>query len=81
MASFQITTCMLKDQTILASYIHPLTKKKVRKTFASGRQAQEYKTKIESQFNSTDINSYIDLNLEELMILFMNDKPFAINFF
>lgn len=75
MPSFSITTCVLKDQTVLTSYIHPLTKKKVRKTFASGLQAQEYKIKIESQFNATDINSYLDLTLEELMILFMNDKP------
>jgi site-specific recombinase XerC len=75
MSTFQVSTCVLKDRTILASYVHPLTKKKIRKTFASSIQADEYKSKIENAFCGGDTRSYLDLTLEELMILFMNDKP------
>jgi integrase len=75
MATFQVNTCSLKDGTILASYIHPLTKRKFRKTFSSAIQANEYKSKIENQFTGVDFTSYRDMNLEELMILFMHEKP------
>lgn len=71
----KISTCVLKDQTILASYIHPLTKRKIRKTFASSIAANDYKAKIENKFNAADITSYRDSTLEELMILFLHEKP------
>lgn len=75
MSTFQVNTCTLKDRTILASYVHPLTKRKVRKTFASNILAAEYKSKIENRFSGIDLNSYRDLSLEELMVLFMHEKP------
>jgi site-specific recombinase XerD len=70
-----VTTCTLKDRSILASYIHPLTKRKVRKTFSSLFEADDYKKRIESKFAAGDVQSYRDLPLEELMILFMHEKP------
>ena len=75
MANFHVITCTLKDQTILASYVHPLTKRKIRKTFASTIHANEYKMRIENKFSACNIDTYRDLPLEELMILFMHDKP------
>lgn len=71
----QINTCMLKDGTMLASYIHPLTRRKIRRTFASVIQANDYKSKIENKFCAVDITSYGNMTLEELMILFLNEKP------
>jgi site-specific recombinase XerD len=75
MPTFEVNTCQLKDGTVLASYIHPLTKRRVRRTFASVFQASEYKTKIENTFTGVDITTYRNLTLEELMILFMHEKP------
>lgn len=75
MGAFQVNNYTLKDGTVLASYIHPLTRRKVRKTFATAIEANEYKTKIENKFNGIDLNSYRDLTLEELMILFFHEKP------
>lgn len=60
---------------MLASYIHPLTKRKIRRTFASVNLANEYKSKIENRFGAADISSYGDMTLEELMILFLHEKP------
>ncbi|MGE0761877.1 MAG: tyrosine-type recombinase/integrase [Bdellovibrionales bacterium] len=71
----QVNTCMLKDGTMLASYTHPLTKRKVRRTFASVLQANEYKLKIENQFCAADLTSYCNMTLEELMVLFLSEKP------
>ena len=75
MLNFYVNTCLLKDRTILVSFIHPLTKRKVRKTFASSIEASEYKQKIESKFTSNCVDGYRELTLEELMILFMHEKP------
>lgn len=60
---------------MLASYIHPLTKRKVRRTFASSLQANEYKAKIENRFSANNLATYREMALEELMILFMNQRP------
>jgi integrase len=75
MSQFKINTCTLRDETVLVSYVHPLTKRKVRKTFASSIQAGEYRVRVEQQFSASDIDRYRDLTLEELMILFMHEKP------
>lgn len=66
---------MLKDGTVLASYIHPLTKRKIRRTFATLIQANEYKAKIESDFDPRDLSKCHDMTLEELTILFLNERP------
>jgi integrase len=73
--NLQITTCQLKDRTILASFVHPLTKRKVRKAFASQIEANQYRSRIENTFSGTDVESYRDLTLEEMMVLFMQDRP------
>jgi integrase/recombinase XerD len=75
MGKFQVSTCVLKDRTIVASYVHPLTKRKVRKTFASRYEADTYKAKIENRFTGCDLENYRDLMIEELMILFLQEKP------
>ncbi|NJM09636.1 MAG: tyrosine-type recombinase/integrase [Bdellovibrionaceae bacterium] len=75
MANTQVNTCMLKDGTMLASYVHPLTKRKVRRTFASVLQVNEYKAKIENKFFAADLTSYGVMTLEELMIFLLNDRP------
>lgn len=72
---FEVSANALKDGTILASYIHPLTRRRIRKTFASALQANDYKSRIESQFTSNCIETYRDLTVEELMILFLNERP------
>src|ERR1041385_177458 len=72
---FQINTCALKDGTVLVSYIHPLTKRRTRKTFALATEAAEYKRKIESKFNGLHLQNYRDMTLEDLMILFLNERP------
>lgn len=71
----QVNTCMLKDGTMLASYIHPLTKRKIRQTFASVIQASEFKAKIENELNALDISRSRNMTLEELTILFLNERP------
>jgi len=75
MNSFQVSLCVLKDQSTLASYVHPLSKRKIRKTFISGVEADEYKKRIENQLNRTDFRGYRDFTLEDLTILFLNENP------
>ncbi len=72
---FKSTRALSETGPFFVSYIHPLTRRKIRKTFASNIQANEYRGRIESQFTGVDITSYRDLTLEELMILFMHEKP------
>lgn len=74
MNALQVRTFLMKDHTVLASYIHPLTKRKCRKTFASSIEAEGYKRKIESEFSVED-RGYSDMTLEDLIILFMHEKP------
>ena len=75
MSTFQVITCILKDKTILVSCVHPLTKRKMRKTFASIIEANEYRLTLESRFNIVNIQSYRGLTLEELTVLFMRENP------
>lgn len=60
---------------MLASYIHPLTKRKIRQTFASVNQANEYKAKIENDLNAIEACGRRDMNLEDLTILFLKERP------
>lgn len=75
MPTFQVNTFVMKDRSVLASYIHPLTKRKFRKTFGSAFEAEQFKAKIENKFGANDHQSYSEMTLEELMILFMHEKP------
>lgn len=75
MAATQVSTYSMKDGTILASYVHPITRRKVRKTFASVLQANDYKAKIENDLSAISLSNYHSMTLEELMILFRNERP------
>ncbi|MGE0761862.1 MAG: tyrosine-type recombinase/integrase [Bdellovibrionales bacterium] len=75
MSIIQASVCSLRDRTTLVSFIHPLTKRKVRKTFYSATEADEYKIKLEKRFSGTGINAYRELSIEDLIILFLREKP------
>lgn len=75
MQDFIVSIYPLKDKTFLASYVHPLSKKKIREHFDSRESANEYRQKVEAKFKRSNPDNYRDLTIEELLVLFMQDHP------
>lgn len=67
--------CPLRDGNILVSYTHPLTKRKVRQTFASAMEADTYKMRLEQPQTCMQINGDSNLTLEELTLYFKQECP------
>ena len=70
---FRILT--LENSHYFTTFIHPLTKKRVRKTFLTKKEAEEYKKEIEYRFRYDRIKNYQDLTVIELLFLFVKDCP------
>lgn len=75
MQDFIVSIYPLKDKKFLASYVHPLSKRRVREHFDSRENANEYRQKIEAKFKRSIPDHYRDLTIEELLVLFMQDHP------
>lgn len=63
------------QSTFLASYIHPISKKRFREHFKSKEEAEVFKTEIEDKFKRSRIKNYHELNVEDLIVLYMQEYP------
>lgn len=75
MEEFKVNIYPIKDGTFLTSFTHPLSKRKVRKAFTSRSDAKEYKEEIEHKYKRKKKAHYIELTLEELIIIFIQERP------
>ncbi len=75
MENFNVKIYPSKDNTFLATYLHPLSKDRVRKVFANRRDAEAYKNDVEEKFTLADAQDYRGLSVEDLVILFQNENP------
>jgi site-specific recombinase XerD len=75
MKEFVVAIYPTKAKVFLATYLHPLTNKRVRANFDSRDEALKYKAQIESQLKRITPNSYRDLPVEELLLLFQQEHP------
>lgn len=75
MKDFQVGIYPLKDKTFLTTFIHPLTKRKVREHFSSRDGARDYSESIERKFKNPKIENFQEMTLEELIVYFMNERP------
>lgn len=77
MQDFTVMIYAAREKMFLATYLHPLTKRRVRAHFDSKDKATDYKKKIETQFKRPNPDNYRVLTVEELLLLFKNDHPKA----
>ena len=75
MNEFKVHIYPIKDGTFLTSFLHPLSKKKVRKAFTNRDHAKGYKEDIEKQYQRKKKSHYHDLTIEELIVIFIQEKP------
>jgi integrase/recombinase XerD len=75
MQEFKVNIYPSKDQNFVTSFIHPLTKRKVRQSFLSSSEAQDFKKTTEEKFKNNKVKSYSSLSIEELIICFLQEKP------
>lgn len=75
MEQFQVNIYPVKDGTFLTSFAHPLSKKKIRKGFASREEAKLHKEAMEKRYARKKGEHYRELNIEELVMIFNQEKP------
>ncbi|MDD4976740.1 MAG: hypothetical protein PHY93_20460 [Bacteriovorax sp.] len=75
MQEFKVNIYPSEDKNFLSSYIHPLTKRKIRQNFSSSSEAQEFKKATEERFKSNKVENFSALTIEELISYFMREKP------
>lgn len=75
MKEFTVNIYPVKTGMFFTSYVHPLTKKRVRKSFESKTEAQEHKYIIEERFRKTKFKNLMELNVGELLNLFILEVP------
>lgn len=72
---FTVHIYPVKAGYFLTTFIHPLTKSKVREHFKTKEEAKAYKEQIEHKFKRRRVENYRELNLEELLALYIQEKP------
>lgn len=75
MEDFKVNIYPIKDGTYLTSFTHPLSKRKVRKAFTSRSDAKTYRENIEHKFKRKRKAHYLELTIEELIIIFIQERP------
>ena len=75
MKHFAVDIYPINGGEFFTTFIHPLTKKKVRSRFGSRQDALKYKEETEKKFNRPNIESFHELNVEELLNQYNIDKP------
>lgn len=75
MLNFTVSIYPTRDQRFLASFIHPLNKRRIREYFSSKDAATKFKLETENRFKKSKPESYQELNIDELLVLFMQDNP------
>jgi len=77
MQNFTVDVFPSRDKTFLATYLHPLTKRRIRNYFDSKDKVIAFKQMIETKFRKSNPAKYHDLPVEDLLIIFKNDRPKA----
>ncbi len=75
MQDFTVKIYNIPDGSYLTSFTHPLSKRKVRKAFTQREDAKVYKEEMEQKYKRKKKAHYLELNLEELIIIFIQEKP------
>lgn len=75
MKDFLVILYVTKTGTFMTSYQHPLTQKRIRDTFKTREEAKEHKEKVEKKFTRRQFNNLMELNVGELLNLFMLEVP------
>jgi site-specific recombinase XerD len=75
MQDFMVSVYPSTDGAFLASYVHPITRKRIREYFQSREAANAYKQRIEEKFKRNRVANYQELLVEDLVVLFMQDHP------
>ena len=75
MQQFKVYIFPTPEKMFFTTFVHPLTKKKIRKNFKTKVEADEYKKQTEIKFRFNKVENYQELTIEELLVLFVNDRP------
>lgn len=75
MENFIVSIYPSTEGHYLTSYVHPITKKRIRTYFQKKSEAEAFKNQIESKFKKSKMASYDDLLIEDLVIQFAHEKP------
>jgi len=77
MKDFTVSIFPAREKKFLASYAHPISKKRVRAYFETKDKAVDHKRKTEARFKRTEYDNYQNLKVEELLCLFNIAYPEA----
>jgi len=75
MQDFIVSIYPSSEGRFLASYLHPLSRKRIREHFNSKEEANAYKHIIEEKFKRNRVANYQELLVEDLVVLFMQEHP------
>lgn len=75
MENFIVSIYPSAEGHYLTSYVHPITKKRIRTYFDNKSKAEVFKNEIESKFKKSKLAKYDDLLVEDLVIQFTHEKP------
>lgn len=75
MKEFIVNITPIKGGEFITSFNHPLTRKIVRKRFKIRIEAKTYAEDMERKFKKTSVESYQNLTIEELFLLFFQENP------
>ena len=71
---FKISIFQLNDKTFLATYTHPVLKRKLRHPFPSERDALAFKARTEKRFRRENLRDCAS-SIEALLCFFIKDRP------
>lgn len=75
MKNFSVNIHPVKGGEFFTSFIHPLTKKRIRQKFVSHREALAYKQSVEGKFTAKNLENLIGLPVLDLIHQFNIDRP------
>lgn len=75
MKDFIVNIYPIKGGEFFTSYVHPLTKKKVREKFRTRMEAVNYKEQTERKFSNSKIELLHELNVSDLIVQFNIFNP------
>ena len=75
MKNFTVDVYPIKGGEFFTTFVHPLSKKRIRERFPSRQEALRYKMDMEGKFARSQIESFRDLSISELLNQYSLDKP------
>jgi len=70
MKTFSVDIYPIRNGEFFTTYVHPLTKKKIREKFSSRQDAVKFKSEIEKSFSQNRDKNLSDMSVSELMTQF-----------